>query len=1415
MLSTLTGQLVTAGELDAGYWFASLRRPVRFSQAVEELAGQGYGLFVEVSPHPVLVPAIEETLHRVDAETAVVGTLRREDGGADRLLASLAAAFMHGARVDWAGMFAARGGRRVGLPTYAFERQRYWLTPAGAGDVTGAGLVQAEHPLLGAVVEMADGAGVVVTARISVGSHPWLADHAVGGVVVVPGTGLLEMVAAAGARVGCVVVEELTLRAPLVLPGRAGVSVQVVLGGPEQDGRRSVGVYSRPVDALAGHGWTCHGEGILGLGPATVDVLPEDQWPPRGAVALDTDGLYPQFAAAGVGYGPAFQGLVGAWQRGEELFAEVVLPAEQQSAAGSFLVHPALLDAVLHALGVSPVAGQAPLIGAGEDRGPLVPFAWQGVSVQAAGAGLLRARLVPVGVDTVAVQAVDGSGLPVVSVDALMVRPLPPGGFTAAGAGVEGLFRAGWAPVPVPAAEAGPATTVVVGGDAEGWAGGLAATLAGHWYADLPALRATLDSSAGVPIPDVMVACLPATDVTDTATGVRQATNAVLEAVQGWLADPRFDGCRLVVLTRGAVAVEAGHTVAGLAGAAVRGLVGSAQSEHPDRLVLVDVAADDDAEQSAGAVAAALACGQPDVAVRDGRVLARRLTRAGGEALLPVPEHGAWRLCAGEAGTVDSLWAQPVPQLEEPVPAGQVRVAVRAAGVNFRDALIAVGMYPGGGVMGGEIAGVVTATGPGVAGPKPGDRVMGLVSGGFGPAVDADARMLAPIPAGWDFVRAASVPIVFSTAWYALADLAGVQRGESVLIHAGTGGVGMAAIGLARHWGLDVFATASPAKWPALRAMGLDDTHIASSRSTDFKDQFLERTGGRGVDVVLNSLAGEFVDASLALLPRGGRFIEMGKTDIRDADTVAAACPGVAYRAFDLTEAGPARTGQILAQVLDMFADGALTASPVRTWDIRRAGEALRFISQARHTGKIVLTVPATADPDGTVLITGGTGGLGGLVAAHLTRVRGMRHLLLTSRRGPAASGVARLAARLAAAGARIRVAACDGADRAAVIRLLAGLPAGHPLTAVVHAAGVLDDGVVTALTPARMQTVLEAKAYSALVLDELTAGTDLAEFVMFSSAATTFGLAGQGNYAAANAVLDALACRRQARGVPAQSLAWGLWADATTMTSHLGQLTRASTVVPAMTTAQGLALLDAAAGLDDAMLTAVPLQVGALRAAARAGTLPPLLATLVTGATRPPAAGSGAGAGSALARQLAGASPDQQRQILGDLIRAQAAAVLGHAGPQDIGMDQAFKDLGFDSLTAVELRNRLGSVTGLRLPATLVFDYPTPTALATWLTTNYAPQEKTGMAVAKALENLRSTVLKMVVGDGEWTAVTLRIEAFLKELREAQKIEDAADDREIDSATDDEIFDIIDEESKFLAKSSIGFGPAMGGVVE
>jgi len=280
-----------------------------------------------------------------------------------------------------------------------------------------------------------------------------------------------------------------------------------------------------------------------------------------------------------------------------------------------------------------------------------------------------------------------------------------------------------------------------------------------------------------------------------------------------------------------------------------------------------------------------------------------------------------------------------------------------------------------------------------------------------------------------------------------------------VLIHAAAGGVGMAAVQLARHLGAEVFATASPAKWDAVRDLGVPAERIASSRDLGFRDAFLAVTGGQGVDVVLDALAGEFVDASLELLPRGGRFIEMGKADIRDPQAVARERPGVRYRSYDLFEAGPERMQEMLAEVMALFGRGVLARAPVRTWDVRRGAEAFRFLREGRNTGKVVLTVPAPLDPDGTVLITGGTGGLGALFARHLAKVHGARRLLLVSRRGLAAGGTAELVAELEGLGVRVRVAACDVAERDQVAELIGSLE--RPLTAVVHAAGVLDDGLV------------------------------------------------------------------------------------------------------------------------------------------------------------------------------------------------------------------------------------------------------------------------------------------------------------------------------------------------------------------
>jgi NADPH:quinone reductase-like Zn-dependent oxidoreductase/acyl carrier protein len=786
------------------------------------------------------------------------------------------------------------------------------------------------------------------------------------------------------------------------------------------------------------------------------------------------------------------------------------------------------------------------------------------------------------------------------------------------------------------------------------------------------------------------------------------------------------------------------------------------------------------------------------VAVRDGKVLARRLVRPSGGLARPggaVP----WRLEAAQPGSPDGLRLVPCPQAAGPLAAGQVRVAVRAAGMNFRDVLISLGMYPGAAVPGGEIAGVVTGTGPGVTALAPGDRVLGIAEGGFGPAAVTDARLLVPIPAGWSFAAAAAVPVAFGTAWYGLVDVAAAQPGQRLLVHAATGGVGMAAVTIARFLGLEVFATASPGKHGLLATMGLDAAHIASSRDAGFEGQFLAATGGAGMDIVLNALAGDLTDASLRLLPRGGVLAEMGKTDMRDAGRVAAEHPGVAYRPFDLAQTNPARLGEILARVTGLLAAGELQAAPVACWDVRRAPEAFRFMSQARHAGKMVLTIPpdpAAPREPGTVLVTGGTGMLGGLVAGHLARTGRAAALVLASRSGPAAAGAAGLAAALAGAGAAVRVAACDTAGRAALAALL---DRAGPLTGVVHTAGVVDDGVITSLTAGRVDAVMRPKADAAWHLHELTAGMDLELFVLFSSAAAVFGGAGQGNYAAGNAFLDGLAAARAAAGLPGQSLAWGLWAGASAITGHLGagDLDRISRGgMTALSQDEGLALLDAAGARDEALL--VPARLDLSRTRSGTAGLPPLLRGLAGAPLRPAAAASpGPGAAGGLRRQLAGLPGPDQDRVLADLVRAHAAAVLGHASAEAVEPGRAFKELGFDSLTAVELRNRLAAAAGLRLPATLIFDYPTPAAVAGFLHAELTPEAAdTTESIFAELDQVESSLSIIAMDSGMRETVTRRLQTLLSNW---VKVQDATEPQvaniEFQSATPGEIFDFLDKE--------------------
>ncbi|WGK51357.1 SDR family NAD(P)-dependent oxidoreductase [Streptomyces sp. B146] len=1208
----------------------------------------------------------------------------------------------------------------------------------------------------------------MLTSRLSLRTHPWLADHAAAGTVLLPGAAFVELVVRAGDEVGCGVVEELVLEAPLVLGARDAVRLQIAVGAPEADGRRPVTVHARPEDGGPGAAWTRHAGGTLAAtAPRPGAGLQE--WPPAGAVPVDGDrvtGAYEELAALGYGYGPAFRGLKAVWTAGADVFAEVELPEAVRGDAAAFGLHPALLDAAMHAIAFGP----------GADARLALPFAYRDVALHAGGAAALRVHIAPsdAGTDAVTLRLADATGAPVATVGAVVSRAVEQAAPEAQPVR-ERMFRVGWEPVaagaPDAVADAAFDPVPVHGAD------------------DIRELAETADFG----LPELLLLQLPGEGPGDRpgegpGDDVTALTTRVLGLLQAWLAEPLLDDSRLLVLGDGGVAVHHERELTSVATAAAYGLLRSAQAENPGRVVIVD---SDGTPASAAALAATAGTDEPQLALRDGQAYARRLVRAAGPERLRVPDGPApWRLRPGGDGSLDHLAAVEAPAATAPLDPGQVRVEVRAAGLNFLDVLVALGVRDEAG-LGNEGSGIVVEVAPDVAGLAVGDRVMGLFPDAVGPLAVADHRTVARMPREWTFEQAASVPMAFLTAYYALRDLGEVAEGESLLVHAAAGGVGMAALQLARHWGVEVYATASPGKWAAVAACGVDPGRIAGSRSLDFEERVRDASGGRGVDVVLNSLAGDFVDASLRLLGEGGRFLEMGKSDLRDPASV----PGVDYSAFSLFEAGNDRIGEMLGELVALFEQGVLTPLPLTVWDARLAPAAFRHMSQGRHIGKNVFTLPREPDPDGTTLVVGGTGSLGRQVARRLVTEHGVRNLVLAGRRGPAAEGAAELTAELAALGATARVVACDAADRSALAGLLASLPADAPLTGVVHAAGLLDDGVLTALTPERLAAVLRPKIDAARNLHDLTRDTGLARFVLFSSAAGTFDAPGQGNYAAANAALDALAQQRRAAGLPATSLAWGLWSQVTEMSAHLDDVDQkrmARGGMTGLTAAEGLELLDAALAEPDAVLVPAAMDFGALRTQAASGALPALLHTLVRPGRR--AARSAAADVDELAALLARSGPAEREHLVLGLVRQEAAAILGHGSPDLVEPDRPFRDMGFDSLTAVELRNRLTGRTGVRLPATLVFDHPTPAAITRFLLGELGAGADGTETLLAELDRLTAAV---DTADAEAHArVLARMQAIVRRW-EATGAAPAGEETGVDleTAGDDEIFDLIDQE--------------------
>lgn len=1266
MYSTLTGDLIDTTALHAGYWFDNLRNTVQLAPALGRLIDRRHRLFLEISPHPVLTFGVQEVLDDKAVSGIVLGSLRRDS--ADRRALAAAAAALHtaGAGVDLGA--ATSPGAVIDLPTYPFQRSRHWIDasrPAPAARAVG-------EPL-----DLPSGQ-TVFTARLYPQRDAWIGDHVVNGRVLVPATMLLSLLAEAGTALGLPTIGELTLTTPLALDSGRDTELRIICDAADADGGRPFTVHARPAGESV---WTVHADGALtaqqNTGPSPT------HWPSAPANAGTRADLYERLTRRGYRYGPAFRGVRAGWSHDGVHYAEVELPVGVTDTFTT--VHPALLDACLH---TALAAGDAPLT---------VPFTWQHVQLTPTAATRLQVRVTADDTGALAMTCRDSGGAVVATVRALTLRPLHTAFDPRDGLNLHLAWTA-WTPP-----DTGPTTD---------WA-----TLAAP---ELAAPRDHLDLESVLPVPAVLVADVQALagipDGTAPAQAAERLAVTVIDLLQGWLAESRFTGSQLVLLTRGAVAAQQREPVPGLAAATITGITRAAQAEHPGMFALVDI----DAEPaSAAALASAVGHDYHELAIRHGRLLRPRLQPWQHTDRLRPPTDGPWRLDVTTKGTLDNLALVAHPEAQAPLGPREVRIAVRAAGLNFRDIAVGLGLVATEKTMGSEGAGVVTEAGAQVTGVAVGDRVFGVFERSLGPVAVADERMIRPVPAGWTDVQAAAVPIVYITAFQCLVEIAAVKPGESVLIHTATGGVGHAAYQLARHLGAEVYATAGPDKQPVLRSWGLPADHIASSRSMAFAEQFRTASGGRGVDVVLNSLSGQAIDVSLSLLADGGRFAEMGKTDIRDVARTEGAHPGITYRAYNILGVDAQRIGAVLDELITLFGDGALSHMPVHTYDVRDGRIPLRRLSRARHRGKLVLTMPRTVNPDGLILLTGAAGGLGGILARHLVSTHGARRLVLLSRRGPDAEGAAALVTDLAALGADVRVQACDLTDRDALATIIAD----QPPTAVVHTAGVLSDALANQMTPTRLRGVLRPKVAGAWHLHELTADLDLDAFVLFSSAAGTVGSPGQSNYAAANTFLDALAQHRRSQGLEATALAWGLWREPTGMTAHLSPSeveALAGIGISALDTGTALRLFDECLSTAAAHLVPLRPAIGTTLTARAGELLHDTYAELAIADAAPAAAASTSAAQKAAVPpgpRPAPATPGTGTfDTVMQLVRRHAADVLGYPDPDTVTPDHTFKDLGFDSLLSVDLRNRLNAATGLRLPVDAVLDNPTPRALVTFI---------------------------------------------------------------------------------------------------
>ena len=1390
LISNVTGKKVDQSIATANYWVNHIRQPVKFAASMETLQQQGLEIFLEIGAKPILLGMGRQCLPE---EFGIwLPSLRPGVEEWQQMLSSLGQLYVKGAQVDWSGFDRDYSREKVVLPTYPFQRERYWVETAKGFDSKAISSNKL-HPLINQKFQSPLSKEIFFESNFSTQNYPFLADHRIYEKVLVPGAAHISLVLAAASltfqKSECQL-EDILFPQALAIPEQGVRTVQVAL--TPQDSSYSFQVISFEDSFKDGKqisSWAVHGTGKISTAPVDKSRLSLEDIEgikARCSQKLESTEVYQYLWERQIRLGQSFRWIDQVWLGNGEVLCEMKVPQTVLEAT-TYQLHPALVDSCFQSL----VALQLSL--SDDNTETFVPFSVEKFTFYNPPSNGRLWCYTRRSQDKQSsekfkgdIQLVDQNGELVAQVSGVEARKANPETFlmTLGSDLKKWFYEINWQAIPLPSKtqsnqnQTGNWLVFALTGElTEGI--GKSLEQKGHnciWvspgseYQQIDAQHYQINPTVAEQFQQLLedngdlkgIVHLWGVNETSESLGILELEKAqelgcatVLHLVQALIQARLTHLPPMWLVTQGTQSVLDEAEVVEPQQGALWGLGRVISLEHPELACFrVDLDPKSPVVETLPSLLDELLSNDDEdqIAIRQGIRYVPRLVPQQQQKLrslqqLPIPEGQPLELKLSEYGLIDNLNWQPMQR--RPPQAHEVEIQVKAVGLNFRDVLNALGLLKDYyaqhlGItnveeltLGLECVGMITSVGESVCQWQVGDEVMAVVPNGFSSFVTTAAELVMALPKQISFTEAATLPLTFLTAYYGLQHLAKIQPGERVLIHAAAGGVGQAAVQIALQAGAEVFATASPPKWEFLKSMGVQQ--IMNSRTLEFASEIMNLTDGVGVDVVFNSLNGEFIDKSFAVLAPTGRFVEIGKIGIWDQQQVKQKRPDADYFPFDIGEVirqQPSVIAQISEELTQQWNQGKLKALPYKVFPYQEITAAFRYMQQAKQIGKVVVEMPQalceaqSIKPEASYLITGGLGALGLEVAQWMVK-EGAKQIVLMGRRAPNETAQ-KIIEELETAGASVSVLLGDISHTEDVALTLKEISASlPPLKGVIHGAGVLDDGLLQNMSWQQFTKVMAPKVAGTWHLHQLTLDLPLDFFVCFSSMASILGSPGQGNYAAANGFMDALAHYRRGQGLPGLSINWGPWAAAgmAARLDSINQQRLESSGMIAIKPEQGMIALGSLLSDSQSQVGVFPVNWSKFLRQFLGGQKMPFLSALIS--TEPSLTQK-----SAFLLKFEATVASERRSLLVDHVRCQVAPVLGINNPKSISLGAGFFDLGMDSLTSVELRNKLQTSLESSLPSTLAFDYPTVDKLVDYLLQNVLDKESSETSVPQGTED-------------------------------------------------------------------------------